>query len=568
MKKYTVLFFVFFSPLCIFAEIVPMSYSIIQEVTATSTTIDIAELTHKKRYVCDTQSFICTLRATSTTLFVSSSTTKISFEEAEQMYIPKVSTATSTDIKSLSLPLNSIPKTATYISESGDKKYTAFYTTTGVYGIRDARTYWVTSPQTKETYYFVEPIKRGWDLISDADRIFSWNASSTQLVYLSDRDGYPQLYSVDFTKKPKTLEGTPLATRKYTVIYFTIIDNDVYFIANRNTPFTYNLYRLSLTGKGFAEKLADNVMYTNDLFVSDKTVLFTLNNHGVGMLAGYNTKTKIVRRFEGISHGTVIASSSKNITTPFFGRFSEGTKGERRAIIWLHGGPYRQSGNERHSWGSYAMYDWMLEEAHKSGVAILKLDYPGSYGYGSKYANSLVENIGRKDTESLKQAIMHLNKKGYTSITLFGVSYGGYLTLKGSVDFPKKIQNVLAVAPVTDWDILMQQVYPTPFEVHFNSKNNELREQQLKIANITTKLSLVTPPITIIQGNKDTSVPFDQSLYFMTQSKDRSLSSEKIKLIALNEENHVFKDPVHIKTICENLKQLIKSEAMSCQLVQ
>lgn len=545
-----------------------MSYSVIQEVTSTSTVVDIAELTHKKRYICATALFECILQSTSSISFISSSTKEISFEDAQMLYIPKISEASSSPLKSLALPLSSIPKTSTYQLESPNKKYTAFYTTTGTYSNRNARTYWVTNPQTHETYYFVEPISKGWDLVSDASRIFSWNASSTKLVYLSDRRGYPQLQVIDFTKKISTLEGEPLITRNYTVVDFIVIDNDVYFIANRENLFTYNLYRLSLTTGNLVEKVADNVMYTNALTVSNQTLLFSLNKNGVGMLAGYSIPVKTTTIFEGISYGELVATSSRRITTPFFGRFSQGKQTSKQAIIWLHGGPYRQSADGRHSWGSYAMYDWMLEEANKSGVAVLKLDYPGSYGYGSTYANSLVEHIGTKDIASLNQAISYLTTKGYTSITLFGVSYGGYLALKGAVEFPKKINNVLAIAPVTDWDVLIQQTYPTLFDVHFNATDKEKRSSQISTSNIVNKLSTSTPLITLIQGNKDTNVPFEQSLYFMTQAAKHGLSQEKIKLFMLSEENHVFKDPSHIKTICENLKALTASTQMSCALTQ
>lgn len=565
MKKYflTILLFI---PTFIFAKTAPFSYIIINETSATSTSVDNNELTIKKKYSCSTVTFNCTQQGTSSPFFATSTTERILLVDAKKQYKEKISGASSSPLISTPLPFTSIPKNASYITKSPDGKTTAFYTTTGTYGVRSARTYWMMEEDTKEVTYFVEPIQYGWDLVSDASHVFSFNASGTILVYLSDRDGFPQLYIVDKNKKTRTLEGKALSTKKYTVVDFVIHDDTLYFIANRENFFTYNLYKLSLTNGKLAEKIADDVLYTNDLTFSGDLLLFTSNYFGVGVLHAYNTITTAIHSFKGIEKTPILSSQSKPISSPFFGRFLKGNKDNKKAIIWLHGGPYRQSANERHSWGSYAMYDWMLEEAHNTGVAILKLDYPGSYGYGSNYAKNLIGEIGKKDTESLLEAITFLKKKGYEDISLFGVSYGGYLALKGGVVFPKKINNVLAIAPVTDWEVLINQVRPTPFEVEFQGKGSISPEDLYKKANIIESLSVNTPPMILMQGNKDTSVPFDQSLYFAKEANDRNLSEEKIQLFKLEGENHVFKDPIHIQNICKKLKELIKEETMSCEL--
>lgn len=543
-----------------------MSYTIIQSASATSTSIDISDLILKKKYVCDTLLFNCTLQSTSSPYFATSTTKAISFDDAKNIYATKVSTITLPPLSLPSLPLTTIPAYASYITPSHDGNLTAFYTTTGTYGVRTARTYWMMSTSTKELLYFVEPIQKGWDLVSDASHVFSWNASSTILVYLSDRDGYPQLYKVDTRKKQITLEGEALATRKYTVADFIVVGNTVYFIANRENPFTYNLYKLPLEGKSRIEKIAEDVMYTNDLTISGNILLFTPNNAGVGVLNGYDTKTDTIQTFKGLDYSFVIGSTSQTISKPFFGRFFKGVTTNKKAVIWLHGGPYRQSADTRHSWGSYAMYDWMLEEAHKTGIAILKLDYPGSYGYGSSYANSIIGTVGDKDVESLKKAIAFLSQKGYNDITLFGVSYGGYLALKGAVEFPKKLTGSFAVAPVTDWKVLLDQVKPTPFEVEFQGKTEVAVTNLYAKADIIKKLSTTTPPIIIMQGDKDTSVPFDQSLYFTKMASEQGLSQNKISLFDMEGENHVLKDPLHIQAVCNELKHLVRSDTMSCEL--
>jgi acetyl esterase/lipase len=545
----------------------PMSYTILSSASATSTVIDIALLTSKKRYVCDTKTFICEGKATSTQAFATSTLEKITFAMAKNLYVPKVSNATTTEERTkMSLPLTEIPKEASYVATSKDGALHAFYTTTGTYGIRHARTYWVMSTSTNMTRYFTEPILNGWDLVSDASHLFSWNASSSILVYLSDRDGYPKLYKVDMHKNKATLEGEALISKKYTVVDFTVEGDDVYFIANRDNPFTYNLYKLPLKKDEGLITIARDVMYTNDLIVSGNILLFTKNEQGVGVLEGYDTTTGEVRQFTGLTYGTIRGSTSQALSKPFFGRYVKGSATSTQAIIWLHGGPYRQSADIRHSWGSYAMYDWMLEEAHRSGVAVLKLDYPGSYGYGSLYANSLVGNIGSKDMASLSQAVTFLKKQGYSDISLFGVSYGGYLALKGAVDLPKKITGALAVAPVTDWDTLIKHVSPTPFEVHFQNKKGADEKQYYKQAAILNNLRESTPPIILMHGDKDTSVPFNQSLYAMTQAGELALHEEKVIMYNLVGENHVLKDPTHIKNVCEALKALIRNKGMSCEL--
>lgn len=547
----------------VFAKTVPVSYITLGKTTATSTIVSVHELIDTKTYLCDTSSLLCTPTSTSSELFKELKTEEISFEKAEEMYIQENSEATAYKEKGITLPIDTIPNNARFITPNPQMETYAFYTTTGTYGIKDTRTFWTMNQTTGKTLHYTEHVESKLDSLSESSNLFFWNASGTTLVYLSDRNGYQQMYKVQIEKKAtKSLKGIPLLTKKYTVLDCVIVGDTVYFIANRESDFTYNLYKLALTDGASVVKLVSDVLYTNNLVTSDKKIIFTKNEQGVGVLYAFNTENNSVLPFTGLLHNNVLVSTSTTISKTFLGRYHKGNND--KAVIWLHGGPYRQSADMRHSWGSYAMYDWMLEEAHKSGVSILKLDYPGSSGYGRNYTNRLVEKIGVEDVISLKRAITFLKQKGYSQIYLFGVSYGGYLTLKGAVDIPQDITEGLAIAPVTDWEVLIDGYSPTPFQLYFNTKNK--RTSLYQKANITNKLSPITPPLTLIQGNNDSMVPFSQSLYFMTEAKKKGVSKEKIKLFSFDGEDHVFKNPNSVKSICEKFKEMIGQEMMSCTL--
>ncbi|NNC59053.1 MAG: S9 family peptidase [Erythrobacter sp.] len=121
------------------------------------------------------------------------------------------------------------------------------------------------------------------------------------------------------------------------------------------------------------------------------------------------------------------------------------------AIVMPHGGP-----GSRDVWG----FDWLVQFFAARGYAVLQPNYRGSAGFGSDW-------FGKNGFQQWDAAISDVNDGARWLIAqgianpakLAGVgwSYGGYATLQSQVVDPTLFKAVVAIAPVTDLNLLKEE---------------------------------------------------------------------------------------------------------------
>lgn len=395
-----------------------------------------------------------------------------------------------------------------------------------------------------------------WELVTDVYRMFGFTSDSNKIVYTDDRDGSSKLYLVDLDKSPKNLTGEALILKKYTVLDFVVSGNSVYFIANRAGLYDWGLYELDLITRKL-KTISANVMYTNGLALVNDNIIFTENNKGQGKIKAYNLKENLVKDFSGVSQESVEnipfkIINNKNIRGVLYSP-KQGTS-VKKAVIWLHGGPYRQTSPYKHSYGSYATFDWMLDELVNSGVTVLKLDYPGSMGQGTAYTNSIVGRIGDVDVKNVSLAVDYVKTLGVKDVYLFGNSYGGYLSIKSLVELNSKLSGAVAVAPVTDWKKLIDDVSPTPFEVHFRGTYSQSNKNLFDKSSIVKNLSKLNKPLFVFHGELDKQVPFSQSEFLY---KEALRAGKDIQYYSIKNQAHVINGVSQNEAICSKLVEML-----------
>ena len=127
---------------------------------------------------------------------------------------------------------------------------------------------------------------------------------------------------------------------------------------------------------------------------------------------------------------------------------------ERAALIHVHGGGYRQFahlGWSVYGWsGHVGFLHYLLEQ----GYVVLDFDYRGGAGFGKAYRNDVAGAMGTKDVDGAVAAAKWLVREaGVDSarIGMYGVSYGGFMTLMSQFRYPGIFAAGVARAPVTDW---------------------------------------------------------------------------------------------------------------------
>ena len=218
-----------------------------------------------------------------------------------------------------------------------------------------------------------------WDTLGDEGTIVSFSPDGTRMVYQDDSSGYPVLYLLDLTKlKGKTFEGTKVFTKSLTVNGFTLTTaNDLYFISNKASSYEWDLYKYDLTTKT-TSLIAENASYAFKIRRWNNGITFFVIEGASSFPEFYNTTTNQIERFSGIipDNSTVTVNSAD----VYFGGGMHGVlmtpigfdkNSPHQLVIWLHGGPYRQTSLGYHEYASYAVYDLILNQLAENNVAMV-----------------------------------------------------------------------------------------------------------------------------------------------------------------------------------------------------
>ncbi len=127
---------------------------------------------------------------------------------------------------------------------------------------------------------------------------------------------------------------------------------------------------------------------------------------------------------------------------------------ERAAVLHIHGGGYRQFAHRGWSVYGYGTHLGFLHYLLAQGYTVLDFDYRGSAGFGRDYRTDIARSMGIKDVDGAVAAARYLvDEHGIdsTRIGLYGVSYGGFMTLMAQFRYPGVFAAGISRAPVTDW---------------------------------------------------------------------------------------------------------------------
>lgn len=445
-----------------------------------------------------------------------------------------------------------MPAGASSLLRSPDGKYIAFYIPATQ--SKKKRTFGVMDT-TDLSVYTKEEVISYWDLLTEGVRYFVFSPDSKTLIYLDDVVDAATPYRVDLAalgSKGKELPAVKMFTKNYTVTDILFKDDaTLWFIANRDNPYAWALYELNITTYNL-KKIADNVSYAEPLRLKGEKLLFAqADERGVRPVL-LSIATGAIERF---SLPAWEAEETKgNVVTTLKGGLSgvfllEKSGHSDTLLVWLHGGPYRQTAEEYHPYLSYGGYDWVLEKLRDADVGVLKLDYPGSAGFGRVFASSITGNIGVADAGKTAVAVADFAKRNlYKNVYLMGNSYGGYLALKMLVDAPSSYKGAFSINGVADWMTLLTRLDTSIFNVQFGGtvdETNRAMYQKASIYNYTDRLS--NQKVVLIHGGADTSIPVSQSEGLATYL---TAIDKNIQFIKLGGENHVYKKPESFETLC------------------
>ncbi len=113
------------------------------------------------------------------------------------------------------------------------------------------------------------------------------------------------------------------------------------------------------------------------------------------------------------------------------------------ALIYVHGGPMRQMRAGFHPMHAYAVFHAWNQYLLQQGYTILSVDYRGGTGYGVDYERGNYEGPGQGDLADVIAGARYLKSLPGVDpgrVGIWGLSYGGYLTLLALTKFPDEFR--------------------------------------------------------------------------------------------------------------------------------
>lgn len=434
------------------------------------------------------------------------------------------------------------------------------------------RTLSLVNTKTKKTYSVSNSLNF-WNLLDMQPRVSKFSPDNTKLAYVDDRSGFASLYITSLTSLSKNnLSGT-MITSNVSVGDFTFSDSHtLLYVANTTSdPYDWVLYSYD-TDTQVAISLVHHLTYDSILHQDGNSIIFTAlgqlgtipeiltDYHGTDIqdfklpIATPSTTNTISYTYQTIAGFDTVVMSNRNLPET-----------KHPLIIWLHGGPYRQASFMRHTYISYGVYDWDLEQAVNQGAYVVKIDYPGSYGSGRKNSERIKSGVGLVDVKSVEDVINDfVAHNTVDGIYLVGNSYGGYLALRTAVEYPDQITGTLSINGVTDWQSLLIYYKNSIFNEFFGGLPSSHNKKLFAQASIFSRVQNLKNPVTIIQGEIDSTIPKFQATALKSALDHAGKQST---LIMIPNENHVFEKDSSINTICTTLFQMIGfSDMSSCNL--
>ena len=178
------------------------------------------------------------------------------------------------------------------------------------------------------------------------------------------------------------------------------------------------------------------------------------------------------------------------------------------ALVWIHGSGSDQNFLGWHP-GSYRMYYSLCQYFAQQGYVVLTPDYRGSSGYSREWSTGVYMGIGVNDTADVASGADYLKTLAYVDpdrIGVFGLSYGGFLTLQAMTVDPTLWRAGIDVAGVVDW---------ATYGAGYTTPRLGTPVQNPEIYNISAPIQhmdRLERPLLVLHGTNDRNVSFADSL--------------------------------------------------------
>ena len=225
-------------------------------------------------------------------------------------------------------------------------------------------------------------------------------------------------------------------------------------------------------------------------------------------------------------------------------------------IVMPHGGPEARDSLDFDIWAEFFA---------TRGYLVLQPNFRGSAGYGHKYAEAGYHQWGGKMDDDITDGVQQLIKSGQADksrICIFGASFGGYAALYGGARTPELYKCVASFAGVADLNALVNWEHATKghegrYRYAVSSIGDPSKDgARLTTASPVTYASAYKPPVLLIHGADDQSVPVAQSKLMQAAL---AKAGKDVRLVVYPHEGHTDWTPTDEQAALTEIAAFIES---------
>jgi dipeptidyl-peptidase 4 len=210
-------------------------------------------------------------------------------------------------------------------------------------------------------------------------------------------------------------------------------------------------------------------------------------------------------------------------------------------LIYVYGGPHAQLVTDNWMGGTGL---WMQYLAAEEDYIVFTLDNRGSSNRGFEFESVIHRNQGVAAMSDQMIGVAYLKSLPYVDserLSVYGWSYGGFMTISLLLNYPDVFKAGVAGGPVTDWkyyEVMYGERYmDTPQE---NPNGYESTRLHNKIKNLKSKLL-------IIHGSNDDTVVPQHSMTLLKEAVEKNIPIDFFTY-PMHAHNVRGRDRIHLNT--------------------
>ena len=373
--------------------------------------------------------------------------------------------------------------------------------------------------------------------------------ASNNFIWISEKDGFNNLYYYDFNGKLiKQLTANKFVVKE--ILTARKNGKEIYFTATGENATNTLVYKVDLSGKqqlvtptegthSFA--INDAGSYFMDSYSSNKIAqhveLYTSSNKKAKLLLNSSDKLGSVA-IGNAEIGSIIGKDGSKLYTRLIKPSNFDPTKKYPVMVYVYGGPHAQM--ITNSWldGANLWMYWMAEQ----GYLVFTLDGRGSANRGFAFESQIHRRLGDVEMEDQLSGVDYLKSLPYVDanrLAVHGWSFGGFMTTSLLLRHPDVFKVGVAGGPVTDWKY---------YEAMYGERYMDRPEQNVegyKNASLLNHAANLKGDLLLIHGTIDDVVVMQHNYALVKKFVDLGIQMDFFPY-PMHKHNVTGKDRVHL----------------------